>query len=144
MRLKCLRYSPIVDAYQSEQSAKRSIDPRRPVLKLALLWVAPGTHSRIRKDPSGCPSSSGTSSASPAASMKSARKAVLRQMMDWRAAIIAEGIAGMVYLVINMRLASKYLGNANVPLQLSAALVMGKSVLSPAEGIASGTISRGF
>jgi hypothetical protein len=35
--------------------------------------------------------------------MKSARKAVLRQMMDWRAAIIAGIIAGMVYLVMKMR-----------------------------------------
>jgi hypothetical protein len=40
--------------------------------------------------------------------------------------------------VMNMWLASRYLGNANVPLQLPAALVMGKSVLPPAEGIASG------
>jgi hypothetical protein len=76
--------------------------------------------------------------------MKSARKAVLRQMMDWRAAIIAGIVAGMVYLVMNMWLASEYLGNANVPLQLPAALVMGTSVLPPAEGIASGTYLTGF
>jgi hypothetical protein len=76
--------------------------------------------------------------------MKSARKAVLRQMMDWRAAIIAGIIAGMVYLMMNMWLAGKYLGNANVPLQLPAALLMGTSVLPPAEGIASGTYLTGF
>jgi hypothetical protein len=61
---------------------------------------------------------------------------IVRQLMDWRAAIIAGIVAGVVFLMVNMWLASAYLGNANLPLQLSAALVLGKSVLPPAVQIA--------
>jgi hypothetical protein len=72
------------------------------------------------------------------------QKTVLRQMMDWRAAIIAGIVAGIVFLLFNMWLASHYLGNGNLPLQLSAAMVLGKSVLPPAAGVGSSAFLTGL
>jgi hypothetical protein len=58
-----------------------------------------------------------------------------RPIVDWRAAIIAGILAGFVFLLVNMWLSSKYLGNAWVPLQLPAAMVLGPKVLPPATGM---------
>ena len=65
-------------------------------------------------------------------------------MMDWRAAIIAGILAGVVFVLFNMWLASHYLGNANLPLQLSAAVVLGPSVLPPAVGLGGSVYAAGF
>ena len=64
-----------------------------------------------------------------------AHQGELRQLVDWRAAIIAGIIAGLLFLLVNMWLTSKHLGNAWVPLQLPAAMLLGPEVLPPATGM---------
>ncbi len=68
----------------------------------------------------------------------------LRQIVDWRAAIIAGLIGGFVFLLMNMWLTSKHLGNAWVPLQLPAAMVLGPKVLPPATGMETQAMSFGL
>jgi hypothetical protein len=64
--------------------------------------------------------------------MESTTPRAAARMADWRAAIIAGVLAGIVFVLINMALASSLLGNARLPFQLAASLVLGPSVLPPA------------
>ncbi len=66
------------------------------------------------------------------------------QSADWRAAIIAGFIAGFLFLAVNMALAGYFLGNAQLPLQLSAALLLGSKVLPPAVGLGGDVFLTGF
>ena len=63
---------------------------------------------------------------------------------DWRAAVIAGVLAGLVFLVVNMALTGQLLGNAQLPLQLAAALLLGPSVMPPAVGLGGGVFMTGF
>ena len=63
---------------------------------------------------------------------------------DWRAAMIAGVIAGLVFLLVNMALAGQLLGNAQLPLQLAAALLLGPEVMPPAVGLDGGVFMTGF
>lgn len=63
---------------------------------------------------------------------------------DWRAAISAGVCAGIVFLLVNMALASQLLGNAQLPLQLAASLLLGPEVLPPAIGIGGNVLMTGF
>lgn len=65
-------------------------------------------------------------------------------MADWRAAVIAGIVAGIIFLVVNMGLSGRLLGNAQLPLQLSAAMVMGAEVLPPAVGLGGGVFATGI
>jgi hypothetical protein len=66
------------------------------------------------------------------------------RMADWRAAILAGLVAGIAFLLLNMALASSLLGNANLPFQLAASLVLGPAVLPPAVGLGSGVFLIGL
>ena len=57
------------------------------------------------------------------------------RMADWRAAVIAGLLAGVAFLLLNMALTSSLLGNADLPFQLAASLVLGPAVLPPAIGL---------
>ncbi len=63
---------------------------------------------------------------------------------DWRAAVIAGALAGLVFLVVNMALTGHLLGNAQLPLQLAAALLLGPSVMPPAVGLGGSVFMTGF
>ena len=63
---------------------------------------------------------------------------------DWRAAVIAGVIAGLVFLVVNMALTGYLLGNAQLPLQLAAALLLGPSVMPPAVGLGGSVFLTGL
>lgn len=63
---------------------------------------------------------------------------------DWRAAVIAGLIAGLVFLLVNMALTGHLLGNAQLPLQLAAALLLGPGVMPPAVGLGSSVFLTGF
>lgn len=63
---------------------------------------------------------------------------------DWRAAMIAGVIAGLVFLLVNMALAGQLLGNAQLPLQLAAALLLGPEVMPPAVGLDGSVFMTGF
>lgn len=56
---------------------------------------------------------------------------------DWRAAIIAGVLAGAAFLLINAALAGALLGNAKLPFQLAASLLLGPAVLPPASDLGS-------
>jgi hypothetical protein len=63
---------------------------------------------------------------------------------DWRAAVIAGVLAGLVFLIVNMALTGHLLGNAQLPLQLAAALLLGPSVMPPAVGLGGSVFMTGF
>lgn len=63
---------------------------------------------------------------------------------DWRSAVFAGVIAGLVFLLVNMALTGQLLGNAQLPLQLSAALVLGTGVMPPAIGLGSSVLLTGL
>jgi hypothetical protein len=56
----------------------------------------------------------------------------MRQIVDWRAAVWAGGVAGLVFLVFNLFI-TPFLagGNAWVVLRLLASIVLGQGVLAP-------------
>jgi len=58
-------------------------------------------------------------------------KIKMRQLVDWRAAIWAGAISGVVFLVINMLLTKFYVGSPWVVIRLVASIVMGTRVLPP-------------
>lgn len=63
---------------------------------------------------------------------------------DWPAAIGAGVCAGIVFLLVNMALTSQLLGNAQLPLQLAAALLLGPEVLPPAVGLGGSVFITGL
>lgn len=63
---------------------------------------------------------------------------------DWRAAISAGVCAGVVFLLVNMALCSHLLGNGQLPLQLAAALLLGRDVMPPAVGLGGDVFMTGF
>jgi hypothetical protein len=63
---------------------------------------------------------------------------------DWRAAMIAGVVAGVIFLIVNMALTGQLLGNAQLPLQLAASLLLGPSVMPPAVGLGSDVFMTGF
>jgi len=58
-------------------------------------------------------------------------KIKMRQVVDWRAAVWAGVISGVVFLVINMLLTKFYVGSPWVIVRLAASLVMGTRVVPP-------------
>ncbi len=58
-------------------------------------------------------------------------KPKMRQVVDWRAAIWAGIIAGIVFLLVNMILTDAYLGSPWVIVRLAASILMGTKVLPP-------------
>lgn len=63
---------------------------------------------------------------------------------DWRAALLAGVIAGTCFLLVNMALTGWLLGNAQLPLQLAAALLLGPGVLPPAEALGGDVLLTGL
>ncbi|MGK2915493.1 MAG: hypothetical protein ACSLE5_13790 [Porticoccaceae bacterium] len=63
---------------------------------------------------------------------------------DWRAAVVVGVIAGLVFLMVNMALTGQLLGNAQLPLQLAAALVLGPGVMPPAVGLGGSVLMTGL
>ncbi len=55
----------------------------------------------------------------------------MRQVVDWRAAVWAGVISGVVFLLISMLLASVYIGSPWVITRLIASIIMGPDVLPP-------------
>ena len=55
----------------------------------------------------------------------------LKQVVDWRAAVWAGVVAGVVFLFVSMVLTSVYLGSPWVMVRLIASIVMGEAVLPP-------------
>ncbi|MGH7799019.1 MAG: hypothetical protein ACREOW_00110 [Thermodesulfobacteriota bacterium] len=58
-------------------------------------------------------------------------KVKMRQIIDWSAAVWAGVISGIIFLVISMLLAAKYIGSPWVITRLIASVVMGPGVLPP-------------
>jgi len=64
----------------------------------------------------------------------------LRQLVDWRAAILAGVASGLVLLVIEMFLTARAVGSPWVFPRLLAAIVLGKGVLPPPATFAPGLL----
>ncbi len=62
-----------------------------------------------------------------------------RQLVDWRAAIIAGIAAGAVFLLLAMFLTAKYVGSLWVVTRLAASVLLGKAVLPPPATFTVGT-----
>jgi hypothetical protein len=62
-----------------------------------------------------------------------------RQLVDWRAAIIAGIAAGAVFLLLAMFLTAKHVGSPWVVTRLAASVLLGKSVLPPPATFTVGT-----
>lgn len=58
-------------------------------------------------------------------------KVKMRQVVDWRAAVWAGIISGIVFLLINMLLTKFYVGSPWVIVRLAASILMGTQVLQP-------------
>jgi len=58
-------------------------------------------------------------------------KIKMRQLVDWRAAIWAGVISGLIFLAINMLLTKVYVGSPWVSVRLVASIVMGTRALPP-------------
>jgi hypothetical protein len=65
-------------------------------------------------------------------------KIKMRQVVDWRAAIWAGIISGLVFLVFNMLLTKVYVGSPWVSVRLVASIVMGTRALPPPAGFDAG------
>ena len=61
------------------------------------------------------------------------RSITMRQIMDWRAAVLAGIVAGVVFLALQMAILAGVTGGSSpwVILRMTAAMVMGQSVLPP-------------
>lgn len=59
----------------------------------------------------------------------SQRTIILRQVVDWRAAVWAGVIAGIVFLITNLLAAAVVEDNADITFRLIASIVMGREVL---------------
>lgn len=59
------------------------------------------------------------------------RKARMRQIVDWRAAVWAGVVSGVIFLIVNLALMNAYVGTPWVSIRLIASIVMGESVLPP-------------
>ncbi|MDZ7291080.1 MAG: sodium:proline symporter [candidate division KSB1 bacterium] len=58
-------------------------------------------------------------------------KIKMRQVVDWRAAVLAGIFSGIIFLAVNMLLTNLYVGSPWVVVRLTASLVMGTDVLPP-------------
>jgi len=58
-------------------------------------------------------------------------KIKMRQLVDWRAAIWAGLISGLVFLIINMLLTKFFVGSPWVSVRLVASIIMGERALPP-------------
>jgi hypothetical protein len=58
-------------------------------------------------------------------------KVKMRQVVDWRAAIWAGLISGVVFLIINMLLTKIFIGSPWVSVRLVASIIMGARALPP-------------
>jgi hypothetical protein len=58
-------------------------------------------------------------------------KVRMRQVVDWRAAVWAGIISGIIFLMVNMILTAVYVGSPWVVVRLIASVVMGTRVLPP-------------
>ncbi len=58
-------------------------------------------------------------------------KIKMRQVVDWRAALWAGVISGIIFLLINMLLTHFYVGSAWVSVRLVASVILGASALPP-------------
>jgi hypothetical protein len=61
-------------------------------------------------------------------------KVKMRQVVDWRAAMWAGLISGVVFLIINMLLTKFFLGSLWVSVRLVASIIMGERALPPPAG----------
>lgn len=61
----------------------------------------------------------------------STAKIILRQVVDWRAAIWAGVASGLAFLLVNMLLTQIYLGSPWIIVRLAASVLMGQGVLPP-------------
>lgn len=68
----------------------------------------------------------------------------MRQLVDWRAAIIAGIVSGIVFLIVHMLLFAVVLRTPFVPLRILAAFVMGDGVLPPPPSFDAGSAVVGI
>jgi hypothetical protein len=64
-----------------------------------------------------------------------------RQLVDWRAAVIAGFVSGVVFLALAMILTAHYVGSPWVMTRLAASLLLGKGALPPPATFTVGTFA---
>ncbi len=67
-----------------------------------------------------------------------------RQLVDWRAAIIAGLIAGVAFFLLQMALTAQLLGTPWVFARMTAAMVLGRGVLPPPATFDAGVVAVAF
>ena len=76
--------------------------------------------------------------------MKKTERIQVRQLVDWRAAIVAGAIGGLISLVCNVLISSWLLDSPWLFIRIIASILLGEGVLPPPDTFSWGILAAGF